>query len=233
MIAPSSVDGPLAALYIACPLTLMKFSLVYDGELTAGRNSRAQNASSIRESFHPQLVKLWDTHLALKRLRHEARIPDAPGHYGFNFNPRADYDSQPTPVPPGFTDLCAPIQENGRGFVPLIRESLGLACAINVLFLRPDRPGAPIVQSGDLDNRIKTLFDALRKPTKDESRLYSPKENPLYCLMESDTLVTDFSIKSDQLLTASTAPRHHVHLIIEVIVKVLHVRMINLALVGD
>jgi hypothetical protein len=34
---------------------------------------------------------------------------------------------------------------------------------LNILFLRADIPGK-VVQSGDIDNRLKTLFDALRMP---------------------------------------------------------------------
>ena len=50
-------------------------------------------------------------------------------------------------------------------------------------------PGALISQGGDIDNRVKTLLDALRMPSGDEeARAPSPGAGLLYCLMESDTL---------------------------------------------
>ena len=33
-----------------------------------------------------------------------------------------------------------------------------------IFMLRPEVPGAIITQGGDIDNRLKTLFDALRMP---------------------------------------------------------------------
>jgi hypothetical protein len=51
-------------------------------------------------------------------------------------------------------------------FVPLVREEFALTCSLNILFLRADIPGK-VVQSGDIDNRLKTLFDALRMPATD------------------------------------------------------------------
>jgi hypothetical protein len=40
---------------------------------------------------------------------------------------------------------------------------MGSACSLSILFLRHEPQGG-IIQSGDLDNRINTLFDALRIP---------------------------------------------------------------------
>ncbi|HZO42622.1 MAG TPA: hypothetical protein VFE97_25630 [Methylomirabilota bacterium] len=49
-------------------------------------------------------------------------------------------------------------------FVPLISQRAGLIVELDVLFLRPQLPGAVVSSGGDLDNRIKTLLDALRIP---------------------------------------------------------------------
>ena len=48
-------------------------------------------------------------------------------------------------------------------FVPLVTGAERVSCGIHVLMLRPES-GAMLVNSGDIDNRLKTLFDALRKP---------------------------------------------------------------------
>jgi hypothetical protein len=37
---------------------------------------------------------------------------------------------------------------------------------LKITLLRPEEPGAIILQSGDIDNRLKTLFDALSVPAQ-------------------------------------------------------------------
>jgi hypothetical protein len=59
--------------------------------------------------------------------------------------------------------LAGQFARNGYNFVPLVTERLLLLCRLDVLFLRPDPPGS-LIKSGDIDNRLKTLFDALRMP---------------------------------------------------------------------
>ncbi len=56
---------------------------------------------------------------------------------------------------------------------------------------------------GDIDNRLKTLFDALRIPDKKEqvrNHVPSDEENPIHVLLTDDTLVTGVKITTDQLL---------------------------------
>jgi hypothetical protein len=75
----------------------------------------------------------------------------------------------------------------GFSFVPLITQDEGLACAIDILFLRPEAPGSIITKGGgDIDNRIKTLFDALRIPqecSEVEGLSPGPNEVPFFCLL--------------------------------------------------
>ena len=52
----------------------------------------------------------------------------------------------------------------GYNFVPLVTRDLELLCSIEILFLRFGDPGGVINRVGDLDNRLKTLFDALTMP---------------------------------------------------------------------
>lgn len=72
-----------------------------------------------------------------------------------------------------------------------------------MLFLRRDIPGSAL-QSGDIDNRVKTLIDALRKPTNaNELRgNENPKdgETPFFCLLEDDKLISHFAVETDTLL---------------------------------
>lgn len=93
--------------------------------------------------------------------------------------------------------FCAPItRANGR------------TAELSITLLRPSAPGEIIQHGGDIDNRLKTLFDALRCPTIPEVPLAARAEiqqiaNPLglfCCLMEDDALVSSLSIRTDRLL---------------------------------
>jgi len=92
----------------------------------------------------------------------------------------------------------------GFNWPPLVREDLGIAAALDILFLRRDPPGEIISGGGDLDNRLKVLFDALRKPkTREEVKGFTPEggEDPFFYLLEDDLLINDVRINTDRLLT--------------------------------
>jgi hypothetical protein len=96
-----------------------------------------------------------------------------------------------------------------------------VACALDILFLRRDGPGALVKSGGDIDNRVKVLFDALRMPqTCDEVCGEKPAqdEEPFYCLLEDDKLISSVRVDTNWLLTPPSAGEriHDVHLIIRV-----------------
>jgi hypothetical protein len=89
----------------------------------------------------------------------------------------------------------------GFNFVPLVTAELHLLCSLDFLILRPD----PLqdIRSADIDNRVKTLIDALSIP--DVNQRYDQRQpdteyTPFYCLLENDRLVTKISVDTDQLL---------------------------------
>ena len=89
-----------------------------------------------------------------------------------------------------------------------------------------------IRHGGDIDNRVKTLFDALRMPSLDElPKRDVPKrgEEPFYVLLEDDALVTGFSVITDRLLIP-TASEGQVELIIHVKVSTTRSSMDNIGL---
>jgi hypothetical protein len=88
-------------------------------------------------------------------------------------------------------------------------------------------------QGGDLDGRIKTLFDALKMPDpKNEYKGLTPTADPLYVALEDDALISDFSLKSGRLLGAATRKTHAVRLTIDITIKVLRVFEQNQCLIG-
>jgi hypothetical protein len=88
-------------------------------------------------------------------------------------------------------------------------------------------------QGGDLDGRIKTLFDGLKMPDpKNDYVGDEPTADPLYVVLEDDALISDISIRTGRLLGNRTKDRHAVKLTIDVTVKVLRFFEQNQCLVG-
>ena len=89
-----------------------------------------------------------------------------------------------------------------------MQGSLKLVAELDILLLRPEDPGS-IVQRADIDNRLKTLFDALRYPSipQEIPARWSPAdgEAPLFCLLDDDRLITRVNVDTDRLL-ASNSP---------------------------
>jgi len=177
----------------------MRFRLTYEGKLYGpGKEGRASHKHDIRKAFHPQLRRLWHINEMLKN----APAPTLMGrNYLGGWNGPED-TSIPQPrqkrvdwLPGEFA--CGPYK-----LLPLVTKDLDLSCGISVLYLRPEAPGA-VFRSGDIDGRLKTLFDALRIPSQTSElggQEPQPDENPFYCLLEDDRLVSSVSVETDTLL---------------------------------
>lgn len=243
MSAPFSLDYWQALRRLAEPFELMKFILIYDDELPASGNSpKPEYAALVRNKLHVQLADLWDRDIILRTLARTARtIPNPGAGYLVGRKPIWSPSELPEwndPIPPvreGQTDSCAPLEVPNVGkFIPLVRNSLYLACDLNILFLRHDDDLRILRDHGDLDNRIKTLFDGLRKPkTAEEQGGIVPSADPLYVLLEDDALIHSFSVKTGKLLGQAVERRKKlVRLTIEVTIKVLRTFHANECLLG-
>jgi hypothetical protein len=188
----------------------MEFHLIYQGKLPAAgqSNTRAREKQDIRKVFHKQLASLWTTHPFL-----------------IDFMKADDYK------PPDGTFAGGPERPkhnlanryplSGFRFLPLVSQWFGVSCALDILFLRRDGPGSLIKSGGDIDNRLKVLFDGLRMPqTPDELCGDSPgqDEAPFYCLLEDDKLISKVQVETNWLLTPPVQGErvHDVHLTIRV-----------------
>jgi hypothetical protein len=111
----------------------------------------------------------------------------------------------PNPVFKSYLDWIADDhQQCGGRFIPLVSNLGGFACSLDILFLRRDNPGNMIRSGGDIDNRIKVLLDGLRMPENDAELggipIDSQAENPFFCLLEDDNLITKLSVTTDRLI---------------------------------
>lgn len=185
---------------------LVEFRLIYRGPLPAqgsGTGSRISEKREIGMRFLPQLRELWKHHPILSEVWLERGI--------------------------NLEQVGSKFERAGFLFLPLVSKARGIACSLDILFLRRDGPGNLIVTGGDIDNRIKTLFDALRMPHEEELNNIAPAdgERPFFCLLEDDALVTDVRVTTDRLLEPLGGDEriHDVHLVVHVKTKIVDDRI--------
>ena len=85
--------------------------------------------------------------------------------------------------------------EYGYRFVPLVRDSWSLLCSLEILFLRRDASDLSVITAGDIDNRVKTIIDTLRRPRNQTELVGSDKapregEDPFFVPLEDDKQVS-------------------------------------------
>jgi hypothetical protein len=172
----------------------LEFRLVYKGRLPSGTKSRIADRNRIRLQIHEQLKRLWNLDPHLRAQGADGRLDRIADNY----------------------------KRGDLRIVPLITESNAWVCALDILFLRRDPPGRIVSAGGDLDNRIKVLFDGLRIP-RDQQEMQSDfrhLDGPLFCLMEDDALIVEVKVTTDRLLVpvdiAEGEADSHVQLVIHV-----------------
>lgn len=171
----------------------MNFKLLYRGPLKPNANPLHKHL--LRQQFHLQLSVLWNSVPFL------AEIGRVQSSYQ---NPSTGTKEYRTRI----EKLATEHTVKSFRFVPLISKELGLACSLDILFLRREEPGelAKTIgdsYGGDVDNRFKTLLDALKVPSTGELPPgVGPQKNedPFFCLLEDDSLLTEYCVKSDRLL---------------------------------
>jgi hypothetical protein len=181
---------------------LMEFRITYRGNLFASQGDarngqthrRAQNMHEIRKAIHPQLRRLWEITPFLK-------AGEGSGSAVLVVAGMSD--------PPDYRveTLAHKHAHYGFNFVPLVTRDLNLLCDLDILFLRPEPPGH-VLRSGDIDNRLKTLFDAFRIPQAGEKytdRTPADDEKPMFVLLEDDGLITKLAVETDRLLDLSNS----------------------------
>lgn len=191
----------------------MEFRLTYTGRLLAHQDTerldkRSLHVHDIRRAFHRQLKVLWKSHPVLREIMNS----------GASVN---------LYVGSGAPPLNRVYRHDGFAWLPMVTDANGLICKVDILMLRHGEPGRVVF---DVDNRLKTLFDALRKPKGPHelgSQLsggqVSPQadEDPFYVVLEDDKLITHLSVTSDILLEpVPDVPQDQaVRLVIDVTIK--------------
>jgi len=187
----------------------VEFRLVYKGRIPSQQSEVANRAKhDIRLAMHEQLRTLWHEHPVLRKW--------------------SKFDEAEAQQSRSHADILADnYQRCNIRFLPLVNKRSGLACALDILFLRRDPPGSQIISGGDLDNRLKVLVDGLKMPGEcsqiPRGWQPGPTHDPLYCLMQDDGMVTEIKVTSDRLLAplAGEENKNDVELIIHVTTKIM------------
>jgi hypothetical protein len=217
--------------------SFMRFRLHYEGPLMAskgdvqdGQNDRrAPHKHSLRRAFHRQLKHLWHTNSFLSSVR---------GGYDIFGIPRPEGYPERLADEPLLRDVIGNIFViNNRRFAPLVCKRFDLLCGLEVLLLRRDRPGG-IIQGRDIDNRLKTLFDALKMPSNLSELAgceFNDDEDPMFVLLQDDSLITQVKVETDDLLDPPAhagADDSFVRLLVTVDLRAYNINMFNLSFGG-
>jgi hypothetical protein len=151
----------------------MRLVLHYRGPLRS--NGDALHKAEIRKVFHAQLERFW-AHEPLKYLATRLDAPDGQIGHGLK------------------------VSVGSHNFVALVSSSMFAMADLRIEMLRPGAPGELLSHGGDIDNRLKTLFDALSVPQANQLPKGLSLPDPLYCLLADDRLVKSVQVNTEQLL---------------------------------
>ncbi len=168
---------------------LVEFHLLFEGSLPSAGSASEKHA--IRRMFHPQLRQLWTASPNLRQLAMQK-----------GFNAAALVGTEEASFERGVSNIGKNWSRGGYNLVPLVTPEMTARCSLDILLLRPEHDRY-ILKSGDTDNKLKTLFDALRLPSNAAETGGTPQladEDPLFCLLEDDGLISEVKVSTDQLL---------------------------------
>jgi hypothetical protein len=174
----------------------MQFHLVYAGNLLkSGNKGHTWEKHQIRRYLHPQLKRLWETHPLLAFYAQKNHWEQG----GLASFPVAHARTKTEEIAKHF-----------EGYVPLVMADFGMVCELEILFLRAEPPGKLLQRGGagggDIDNRMKVLFDGLCMPERGQVRLRgddAPDPDPMYVLVQDDSLITSLTVTADRFLAAA------------------------------
>lgn len=200
----------------------MEFTLHYRGTLKA--NGSLKHKHDLRLHFRNQLAALWQQRpLVNFRSRLLARIPDIGAD-----RPASAAGTVPVAPDPSKSTLSVLKQIGQFEFAPLVSTAVRLVAELDIVMMWPHEPGHIVTSGGDLDNRVKTLLDALRAPTSvaeiPKGAEPSDGDEPFFCLLEDDSLITRLNVSSRRLLEPNVRPAE-VDLYVSVLTKQVEVMM--------
>lgn len=195
----------------------MDFTLRYAGKLPActKNDPRTADKHDIRCHLDRQLADLWSRDRRLKDIKLDAIRKAVKSE-------RFEYDL-PRPLGSDSSQKYYYIEHPGRDvrFIPLVTALRFMRCELSVTMYRHQGPafkGCLLEANGDIDNQLKTLFDALRMPQEPGQipAKWAAERPHFFCLLEDDSLVTKLTLETKHFLGETTIPEGHVDLHMDV-----------------
>jgi hypothetical protein len=197
----------------------VEFTLYYRGPLKAS-GGRADK-HRLRQYLHRQIKELWNQ----PPLNEYRSLLDPSGNEPAGIRENV--------VVLEYEEASVVRRVGTYEFASVVSSEMHLVADLTITLLRPESPGAIVTQGGDIDNRIKTLLDALKIPdgpgALPKGASPAADEAPLFCLLEDDNLITNLTIKTDRLLEPNL-PASEVILLIHVRTRPTVGTLLNLGL---
>ena len=200
----------------------LKFRLTYSGPVkSSGNKPKPENKHELRLAFHEQLSVLWKVNTVLSEFsKYESPTlqrtisPD----FKATYNEALSDDAPPQKYP--YSELLQKKhKKHGVLWHPLVTPENNLLCELSILMLRPNDEKS-VIQGGDIDGRMKTIFDSLCIPSNgDVLSKFSKHNGAFYTLLSDDTLISKVAVETDELLLQEHGSSNNdilVQLIIEV-----------------
>lgn len=191
----------------------VEIRLEYKGYIPADKpanDHRSDLKQQIRLAFSDQLSRKWRDSPQLREHEriappHEDLGPALPEGYRWD-----DGRHRPEDKSLAFFQ----VQMCGFTWVPLVTWHNYLRCELDITFHGEGH--STVTREGDIDNRIKTLFDALRMPLRDTEvpGHMQGKGERAYCLLEDDSLMRKFC--AEAVPSPFSPPEHRVQIIARV-----------------
>ena len=182
----------------------VEFHLLYSGSLHSERYEKhLVEKHLIRRQFHQQLRRLWGIHPNLRKMAEwKGREYYTEEVRSKQIENRAHLSMEEM-IQKGLKGIGENWHRYGFNCVPLVTAELCLRCSLEIIFLRVEEKNY-VLQGGDIDRRLSVLFDALRIP-KERNELPpgtvpEADEDPFFCLLEGDELISEVRVSADQLL---------------------------------
>ena len=104
----------------------------------------------------------------------------------------------------------------GFHLIPLVSWHNNLTCDLMITLKGETR--SAMKRRGDIDNRLKVLFDALRMPLRHREvpgNMFGSGSDPFFCLLEDDSLIRKFSVEAIQ--SGGSPAEHSAEIRVEVV----------------
>jgi hypothetical protein len=188
----------------------VEFTLNYRGRLPSGQNNAHKKLKrEMRKRFHHRLRAKWESTVALMDILSD-KLPVVS-------NSR-EADAREA-------DYC--LWQIGKlRFLPLVVNgyALKLKCDLEILIQSRIKPYGVLGDNGDLDNRAKTLIDALTLPQRNQlvDENATATDDPIYCLLQDDRLVSKITIAAEPLLDPPEPNEPKAYAVVQIRVSIDH-----------